>query len=98
MGETKNQPFQLSFNKFLHIDFQGSRVTSAGGLILEVRNTPRRSAELPKRAGFPPHRGHGDVSLAQEGAWRMIVRKGKVEIGNSASREQHSERSGDDGN
>jgi len=32
---------------------------------------------------FPPHRGHGDVSLAQEGNWRMIVRKGKVEIGNS---------------
>ena len=26
---------------------------------------------------------HGDVSLAQEGNWRMIVRKGKVEIGNS---------------
>ena len=26
---------------------------------------------------------HGDVSLVQEGDWRMIVRKGKVENGNS---------------
>ena len=34
MGETKNQPFQLSFNKFLRVEFQGSRVTSDGGLIL----------------------------------------------------------------
>ena len=83
MGEAKNQPFQLSFNKFLRVDFQGSRVTSDGNLILEVRNTPRRSAELPKRAGFPPNRGHGDVSLAQEGDWRMVVREGKVEIGTS---------------
>ena len=81
MGETKNQPFQFSFNKFLRVDFQGSRVTSDGGLILEVRNTPRRSAELPKRAGSPPNRGHGDVSFPQEGDWRMIVRKGKAEIG-----------------
>ena len=32
---------------------------------------------------MPPKRGHGGLSLAQEGDWRMIVRKGKVEIGNS---------------
>ncbi len=32
---------------------------------------------------IPPDRGHGDVSLPQEGDWRMIVRKCKVEIGNS---------------
>ena len=38
---------------------------------------------LPKRAGILSHRGYGDVSLAQEGDWRMIVRKGKVEDGNS---------------
>ena len=34
MGETQNQPFQLSFNTSLRVDFQGSRVTSDGGLIL----------------------------------------------------------------
>ena len=44
MGEKQNQPFQLSFNASLRIDFQGSRVTSDGGLIL-VR-------ELDERLGF----------------------------------------------
>ncbi len=44
MGETQNQPFQLKFNTSLKVDFQGSRVTSDGGLIL-VR-------ELDERLGF----------------------------------------------
>src|SRR3990172_5163016 len=44
MGESQNQPFQLSFNASLKVDFQGSRVTSDGGLIL-VR-------ELDERLGF----------------------------------------------
>ncbi len=44
MGETQKQPFQLSFNSSLKVDFQGSRVTSDGGLIL-VR-------ELDERLGF----------------------------------------------
>jgi Transposase DDE domain group 1 len=44
VGETQNRPFQLSFNSSLKIDFQGSRVTSDGGLVL-VR-------ELDERLGF----------------------------------------------
>jgi hypothetical protein len=44
MGEKQTQPFQLSFNASLKVDFQGSRVTSDGGLI-EVR-------ELDERLGF----------------------------------------------
>ena len=44
MGESQNQPFQLSFNASLRVDFQGSRVTSDGGLIL-IR-------ELDERLGF----------------------------------------------
>src|SRR5665647_2727668 len=44
MGEKQNGPFQLSFNASLKIDFQGSRVTSDGGLIV-VR-------ELDERLGF----------------------------------------------
>ena len=44
MGEKQNQSFQLSFNRFLRVAFQGSRVTSDGGLIL-VR-------ELDERLGF----------------------------------------------
>jgi hypothetical protein len=44
VGESLNQPFQLSFNSSLKVDFQGSLVTSDGGLIL-VR-------ELDERLGF----------------------------------------------
>jgi hypothetical protein len=34
VGDKQNQPFQLSFNASLKVNFQGSRVTSEGGLIL----------------------------------------------------------------
>jgi hypothetical protein len=44
MGEKQNVPFQFSFNASLKVDFQGSRVTSDGGLVL-VR-------ELDERLGF----------------------------------------------
>ena len=41
MGEKERKPFQLSFNGLLKVDFQGSRVTSDGGLIL-VRELDER--------------------------------------------------------
>lgn len=41
MGEAQNQPFQLSFNPALKVEFQGSRVTSDGGLILTRIIAPR---------------------------------------------------------
>jgi hypothetical protein len=44
VGETQKQPFQLSFTPSLKADFQGSRVTSDGGLVL-VR-------KLDERLGF----------------------------------------------
>ncbi len=44
MGEKEKRPFQLSFNSSLRVEFQGSRVTSDGGLLL-VR-------ELDERLGF----------------------------------------------
>jgi hypothetical protein len=44
VGEKQNQPFQLSFNASLKVDFQGSRVTSDGGLVL--------MQELDKRLGL----------------------------------------------
>ena len=44
MGESQKQGLQLSFNRFLRVGFQGSRVTSNGGLVL-VR-------ELDERLGF----------------------------------------------
>jgi len=44
VGETQNRPFELSFNSSLEVDFEGSRVSSDGGLVL-VR-------ELDERLGF----------------------------------------------
>jgi hypothetical protein len=44
VGEAQNQPFQFSFNSSLKVGFQGSGVTSDGGLVL-VR-------ELDERLGF----------------------------------------------
>ena len=44
MGESQKQGLHLSFNRFLRVGFQGSRVTSNGGLLL-VR-------ELDERLGF----------------------------------------------
>jgi hypothetical protein len=41
VGAKQNQPFQLSFNPSLKVDFQGSRVTSDGGLLL-VRELDER--------------------------------------------------------
>ena len=58
MGEKQNQPFQLSFNAALKIDFQGSRVTSDGGLIL-VRELDERLGlgELMEQHLSEPRRG-----------------------------------------
>jgi hypothetical protein len=44
MGEIQNPPFRLSSNSSLKVDFQGSRVTSDGGLNL-IR-------ELDEQLGF----------------------------------------------
>jgi hypothetical protein len=41
MGEKESKPFQLSFNGFVKVEFQGSRVTSDGGLLL-VRELDER--------------------------------------------------------
>jgi hypothetical protein len=41
MGEKHHEPFQLSFNSSLRVDFRGSRVTSDGGLMM-VRELDER--------------------------------------------------------
>jgi len=41
VAEKQDRPFQLSFNASLKVDFQGSRVTSDGGLSL-VRELDER--------------------------------------------------------
>lgn len=55
MGEKQDQPFQLSFNPVLKVDFQGSRVTSDSGLLL-VRELDERlglSALITDAIGLP---------------------------------------------
>jgi hypothetical protein len=60
VGEKQNQPFQLSFNPSLRVDFQGSRVTSDSGLLL-VRELDERlglsslDLRLGKRGIGPKH-------------------------------------------
>jgi len=58
VGETQDRPFQLSFNSSLKVDFQGSRVTSDGGLIL-VRELDERLglSELMERHLSDSRRG-----------------------------------------
>ena len=58
MGETQDRPFQLSFNSSLKVDFQGSRVTSDGGLVL-VRELDERLglSELMERHLSDTRRG-----------------------------------------
>ena len=58
MGETQDRPFQLSFNSSLKVDFQGSRVTSEGGLVL-VRELDERLglSELMERHLSDSRRG-----------------------------------------
>ena len=41
MGELQSEPFQFTFNGFLKVAFQGSRITSDAGLIL-VRELDER--------------------------------------------------------
>lgn len=65
MGESQNQPLQLSFNRFLRIDFQGSRVTADAGLLL-VR-------ELDERLGLA---GFIQNHLVDSRTWRNTVSLG----------------------
>lgn len=67
MGEKQNKSLQLCFNGFLKVDFQGSRVTSDGGLILvrelderlglgeliqQHRKDSRRGKALPRQGRY----------------------------------------------
>ena len=57
MGERQEEAFQLSFNGWLRVDFQGARVTSDSGLLL-VRELDERlgSGELIVRHLSDPRR------------------------------------------
>jgi hypothetical protein len=65
MGDKQNRPFQLSFNDLLKIDFQGSRITSDGGLVL-VRELDERLGvgELVERTLIDPRGSNTQLPLA----------------------------------
>jgi hypothetical protein len=53
VGESQNQPFQLSFNVSSRVDFQGSRVASDGRLVL-IQELDERLAECDRiQSGQP---------------------------------------------
>lgn len=52
MGEMQERSSQLSFNSSLKVDFQGSRVTSDGGLILVRELDEHRVRALPRLAAL----------------------------------------------
>jgi hypothetical protein len=66
MGEKQNQPFQLTFNASLKIDFQGSRVTSDGGLILVRELDERWGRRLPLVGENLAKRGGGDGRVSEQ--------------------------------
>ena len=82
MGEKENKPFQLSFNGLLKVDFQGSRVTSDGGLIL-VR-------ELDERLGLgkliDEHLTRFAAGLEQEVPVRRSAAAVSLQLGWQATR------------
>src|SRR5712691_3638028 len=73
VGETQNRPFQLSFNSSLKVDFQGSGVTSDGGLVL-VRELDERLglSELVDRHLSDSRRGK-NIQLALADLLRQSI-------------------------
>ena len=66
MGEKQTKPFQLTFNGLLKVDFQGSHVTSDGGLIL-VRELNERSVSencILRQSIYSRLAGYEDVNDA----------------------------------
>jgi hypothetical protein len=73
MGEIQSQPTQLSFKACLKVDFQGSRATSDGSLILV-----RKLAELRTEGGSGEEIRSGSAGAAggsgaggQGGRWEI---------------------------
>jgi hypothetical protein len=50
---------------------------------MEPRTKRGQSPELPNEPRLLPNRGQGDLRLTREGGGRMVLRRDRVEIGNS---------------
>ena len=75
MGEKENKPFQLTFNGFLKVDFQRSRVTSDGGLIL-VRELDERLGSTTSAA--PPSSGSKKANRRRTGHGCRAIASGRT--------------------
>ena len=73
VGESQNQPFQLSFNRFLRVDFQGLRVTSDGGLLL-VRELDERLGLTGQRIERSELIRWGEVSAGRPGGGEKPIK------------------------
>ena len=49
----------------------------------------KQVSETAKRAAMRPEGGHVDLNLTREGGRRMVLRRDRVETGNSASQRSH---------
>ena len=85
MGEQHNEPFQLSFNRPLRVDFQGSQVTSGG--LIPVRELEKRlgmsaliaqhltETRRGRNSPFPQRIDHWSLTSVQQ---RLVKTGGRV--------------------
>jgi hypothetical protein len=87
MREGEKQGFQLSFNRFLRVGFQGSRVTSNEGLLL-VRELDERLGfgELIEQNLTDPRANHARFSFADPLRQSVYSRLAGYEDVNDAER------------
>ncbi len=88
MREKQDQPFQLSFNASLKVDFQGSRVTSSARLILvrelderlglgeliqqHLTDSRRKNTQLPLQGHLIKHARYYWLLLAESHLTRRL--------------------------
>ena len=77
VGEAQNRPFQLSFNSSLKVDFQGSGVTSDGGLDLVADQLAAAAGE--NRRAFDKTRPLLLVAAGGESPDAVVVRRHAAE-------------------
>ena len=81
MGEKQTKPFQLSFNGSLKVDFQGSHVTSDGGLILVRELDERLGLASPSLCSSPSRESTCPDPASRSWAPREVAGRGCLEIG-----------------
>jgi len=74
MGEEQNQRFQLSFNNYLKVDSQGSRLTSDGGLVLDRELDERLASVISSPVADRLTAWEGRAVASREFAVAMVVR------------------------